>query len=275
MFPSRSVEIVKDFLNRHPSLKASFDQRIRFDIILTRIGRVTGKNCLDLGCGAGILGKMIEKRGGKVIYLSPDSGDLEHIKNGIKVVGDGTKLPFRDKVLDYVVSSDVLEHIPDYKRQAFIDEMIRVAKEKVVFTFSQVHSKNPRKSGINIFERTYNFLKVPWPDWYNEHNKLHIPQLNEIKETISKQDCSYHVKPYQGYLGLFFLGLVGAWASLMSRASRKNRYLSLVTYFINRVCDYLSYAVLRFIDIKPYYSFPIEVNISRIGKMRQSNLYAK
>jgi len=102
---------------------------------------ITENRILDLGCGTGILGKMIERKGGKVIFLSPTISDFELFTGEIRVIADGTSLPFKNKVFDYVVSSDVFEHIPEPKREAFIDEMIRTAKKKVIFTFSQVHSK--------------------------------------------------------------------------------------------------------------------------------------
>jgi len=119
--------------------------------------------------------------------------------------------------------------------------------------------------------RLISSLKL-YPVWYKEHNEVAILLLNEIKKVISKHNnYSYHVNPYQGLLGLFFLGTAGACmhGALTGYLNirKKNRYLPLVIYLINRLLDWFPYAVLRFIDIiKPFYSFAIEIDIYKIVK---------
>ena len=142
--------ILKKLFENHVSLKLSFDQRIRYNIILNEIKDLYNKRLLDVGCGGGALGKLIEGKGGNVTYLDIKLNNIKNIK-GTKICGDGRYLPFKDKAFDYVVSSDVLEHLHEKDRKKFINEMIRVARKRVIFTFSQVHFKNPLKSGIYIY----------------------------------------------------------------------------------------------------------------------------
>jgi len=49
-----------------------------------------------------------------------------------RVKGDAVDLKFSDNSFDVVISMDMLEHLPKQKRQAAVNEMIRVAKNLVV-----------------------------------------------------------------------------------------------------------------------------------------------
>ncbi len=50
------------------------------------------------------------------------------------VAGDGRHLPFSDQTFFATVSADVLEHVPQSDRSAFIDELLRVSKRFVILT---------------------------------------------------------------------------------------------------------------------------------------------
>jgi SAM-dependent methyltransferase len=216
---------------------------------------------LDLGCGRGFLSEIIVRRGGQVIQLDIDINNLKYIK-GTNICGDGRYLPFKDKVFDYTVSSDVLEHLHENDRERLISEMIRVSKERVLFTFSQVHSKNPLKPGICIFQSIFEFFKVPYPDWYGEHNKVSILQLKDVRKYISKFGVTYKVKAYQGILGLFFLSILNALTSSLLRISKGRRTCIALSYIISKTLDYLFYLILRVIDMTPWYSFEVMINIT-------------
>ena len=133
----------------------------------------------------------------------------------------------------------------------------------MIFTFSQVHFKNPLKSGIYIFQSLFKYFKIPYPDWYEEHNKVDIPLLENIERFISKFGRSYKIKRYQGILGLFSLGLITILTSSLLSISkrRKSKAFTALTYIINRVLDYLFYIILRIIDIPPMYSFLVILDL--------------
>jgi len=80
--------ILKKFFEKHVSLKLSFDQRIRYNIILNEIKDLYNKCLLDVGCGGGALGKLIEGKGGNVTYLDIKLTNIKNIK-GTKICGDG------------------------------------------------------------------------------------------------------------------------------------------------------------------------------------------
>ena len=104
------------------------EQKIK--MILSYIRDTSGKKCLDIGSGSGIISLMLRGNGGDWA-----SGEMEeHALNSIrKVVGedvyriDGQSTPFRDKSFDVVVIVDFLEHIETDKK--FVSELYRIVKD--------------------------------------------------------------------------------------------------------------------------------------------------
>jgi ubiquinone/menaquinone biosynthesis C-methylase UbiE len=108
-------------------------------------GRVDGARLLDDGCGRGRLLRVLGPRAAAccALDLSPTSlgaardaylsvgGDLHRL---ILVEGSGIALPFEDASFDAVVSSEVLEHVPDPLR--YLAEIARVLRRGGVATIS-------------------------------------------------------------------------------------------------------------------------------------------
>ena len=82
---------------------------------------------LDLGCGGG---RHYFCDYGKVIGVDPELGLLPMAQKLYAEVyhAGGYQLPFDDNSFDYVVSSDVLGHIPFDKKDVIFSEMYRVLK---------------------------------------------------------------------------------------------------------------------------------------------------
>ena len=91
---------------------------------------------LDVGSGGeGISGFLIPKRSDLDFFLFDVRKDaFKDLKRAHCVVGDGCRLPFRDKAFDIIVSTDAIEHIPKSLRQNFYKEMKRVARKKIILT---------------------------------------------------------------------------------------------------------------------------------------------
>lgn len=84
---------------------------------------------LDVGCGTGGPTKMLEKRTGYIVGVDI-SNCFDKSKVSAKldfVLGDATRLPFRDESFDAVVSFDVIEHIQNDLE--FLCEIKRVMKK--------------------------------------------------------------------------------------------------------------------------------------------------
>lgn len=107
-----------------------------YDRFLDRID--AGATVLDAGCGEGGLSILMAQRGAQVtgVDLSkPNVGVARHraVESAVVarfVVADLTQLPFADDAFDIVLSSHVIEHLPD--PTAALLELRRVAKDRVL-----------------------------------------------------------------------------------------------------------------------------------------------
>lgn len=107
----------------------------RFDMRFARTMWVydnvrAGSSVLDLGCGAGMLA-LLKRKGVTLtgIDLSPECA-LASRRNGYDLAcsAELTRLPFADASFDYVVSLDVLGHVPFEEKDAVLAEVRRVVR---------------------------------------------------------------------------------------------------------------------------------------------------
>jgi SAM-dependent methyltransferase len=108
------------------------------EVIATHV--VPGETVLDAGCGQGVLALLLAARGFQVTGMdisvpNIERANMEAAAQGLadKVTflqGDAEQLPFPDKSFDVVVSSHVLEHVPNFDKG--FAELCRVARRRVV-----------------------------------------------------------------------------------------------------------------------------------------------
>ncbi len=102
-----------------------------------------------------------------------------------QVVADGLQLPFADKSFDYVVSSDVLEHIDPANRKQAIAEWLRVAKKELILGFPE--GEISEKHDQIIYEM---FKKKHLDDvaqvFFREHLKNGLPKIEDVKKNIEE-----------------------------------------------------------------------------------------
>jgi len=97
-----------------------------------------GMKVLDAGCGEGTLSVMMAKKGAVVTGTDISRPNVEESKKfasseNVSVTfqeADIESLPFADNTFDVVVSSHVLEHIPDFDKG--LNEIMRVTKKYAV-----------------------------------------------------------------------------------------------------------------------------------------------
>ena len=109
------------------------------------------KVVLDVACGTGYGSDyLIKNDARRVIGLDISEEAIKYAKNNYKnlnlnfIVGDSTKLPFKNDHFDIIVSFETIEHLKEYKK--FLGECKRVLKDGGVFICS-----TPNKRFNSIF----------------------------------------------------------------------------------------------------------------------------
>lgn len=194
------------------------DKWSRYAHVVNEIQKIKANNLKVLEVGSG--GQGIS------FYLSPIRRDctiflIDVRKDVFKgsrmtypVVGDGSRLPFNDKVFDIVVSLDAVEHIPKSIRHNFYKELKRVCKKRIILT-CPMQSSDGTFQGMTydiafqyLYERNYG---VTEPNTA-EHIAAGHPTRRKIKENFPNstihgyKNCDIWLK-YMLFSSKPFLGL--------------------------------------------------------------------
>ena len=111
------------------------DFNIKWPVLKKFIPKEEGKTILDFGCGKAAVLKEMEILNPKAKYFGVDISEtaLKRAKNNFPSavfykVADGEKIPIIDKSVDFVFSSEVLEHIYDVENA--LSELQRILKQE-------------------------------------------------------------------------------------------------------------------------------------------------
>jgi len=89
-------------------------------------------SALDVGCGDGKLSAIIAQTTGAHFTGLDSSAEALSRLPYPGVLGDATSLPFEDGAFDSVITTDALEHMPDYEEHIAWSELFRVARDWVM-----------------------------------------------------------------------------------------------------------------------------------------------
>ena len=238
---------IKEFFNRraidrnletgkNPILE--YEQAVRSRMVIHMFDPMLNEAILDVGCGTGrdliLLGREVSS------CIGIDSSDamiegarknLHKVRiNGVKVeIGDATNLRFSDQTFDKVLSSEVLEHIPDYDKA--ISEMGRVLKSSGLLVIT-----TPNRQSMYGFDRYVIYgklLKKTWShpyDAWKTFDELVSALNNSGFRVVSFSGICYipgFVIPYRlptvlKRLLVFFVGGLEQW---LSKILPKNGYM--------------------------------------------------
>lgn len=132
-----------------------------------------GQKVLDAGCGEGVLAWYLAKQGALVTAIDISRPNVENAKKFLEkkgvleqvtvIQGDAENLPFDDESFDIVVSSHVLEHLPDFDKGA--RELHRVSKGMVIVALPTClnFAAASQLGGAEFwYLRKKSFLALPW-----------------------------------------------------------------------------------------------------------------
>lgn len=96
--------------------------------LVAEFTELEGRTVVDVGSGPGELAEAFRARGARAMALDVDFDEMQLRDRPLEgaIVADAAQMPFADGTLDVVVSSNVLEHVPD--PIAVVKEMGRVVR---------------------------------------------------------------------------------------------------------------------------------------------------
>lgn len=149
------------------------DEKLRWEIIKTFVEKGiqsydNKKNItiLDLGCGRGWLSNLLSSYG-KVTGIEPVKPVINHAKKLFPtiefLVGTSkTILDSKRNSFDFVVSSEVIEHIPDDEKDSFIEDIAELLKKDGFLILT-----TPRKEAQKEWNQ-YTATNQPIEEWISE-----------------------------------------------------------------------------------------------------------
>lgn len=98
----------------------------------------SGSKVLNIGVGRGTLERRLVEKGTDVYCLDPSEKAIQSLQSSLGLgdkarVGYSQELPFEDDQFDYVVMSEVLEHLSDEVLEKSRDEVLRVLNSDGAF----------------------------------------------------------------------------------------------------------------------------------------------
>lgn len=119
-------------------------------------------------------------------------------------VASGCALPFRDAAFRAAVASDVLEHVPAARREAFLTETCRVARGGWVLVGAPFRSPAVAQAEASLNELHRLVRGRPNP-WLEEHWQCGLPDLAETREVLRRQGLASVVVPNGSLLSWLLL----------------------------------------------------------------------
>ncbi|MGK2848830.1 MAG: class I SAM-dependent methyltransferase [Minisyncoccota bacterium] len=162
-----------------------------------------------------------------VFYLDPfiDSTDENFIK------GDGCAMPLENESFDWVVSTDVFEHIPQEKREDFLNEKIRIAKRGVILV-APFYTPEVAQAEINANENYKLLHNGDDHIWLREHIENGLPDPVNFEQSLKNKNLPFQklhnnrLFLWQTLLGIEFL-------IDENHTENTNRYFEDFNYFYN------------------------------------------
>lgn len=181
--------------NKAPQVnELSPDGYSRFFILTDILKQIYGKtkrtlHILDVGGGSEYMEQQLQSLEIPYELTILDIIERPERVRATYIQGDATKMKFPDDQFDVVVSTDVLEHVPDKGKEAFLKECLRVAKEVCIIAAPfQTEGVNDAEVVVNEFNKK---LFGVGQDWLEEHLALGKPKREMFKKVLDEVGVPY------------------------------------------------------------------------------------
>lgn len=166
-----------------------------------------------------------------VFYLDPniDSNDENFIK------GDGCAMPLDDESFNWVVSTDVFEHISKERREKFLEENLRVANLGVILV-APFYTEEVEQAEINANENYKTLHGGVDHLWLKEHIENVLPEMEVIETFLNKKNILFqklfnnNLFLWQLLMGIEFLFYENADESVVKVAENFNYFYNTEVY---------------------------------------------
>lgn len=103
--------------------------------------------------------------------------------------GDALNMDFSDNSFDCVISVDVLEHIPENSKEAFINQCLRVAKDLVIIAapFQSVETDYSEHIANDLYKKLFG----RGHKWLSEHFKANKPQKEFLENLLKSKKLKF------------------------------------------------------------------------------------
>lgn len=187
------MEINKDYNNYYKKIGNEYNN-IRLDAkndrenviaIIKKYANSKHKKILDIGCGTGEYGKMMQKNGYKVVGIDKSETQINQAKQLIEAYeGDATNLPFEDKSFDICTMIIMIQQLSKEDRIKAFEEVYRVLKTNGILIIKTCsHEDLKYRFTAKFFPRTLEIDKTRYPDIIELRNELSIFSKVEIENS--------------------------------------------------------------------------------------------
>lgn len=179
----------------------------KWPVIKHFIPKEKGLKILDFGCGKGTIFKEILKINSHSEIIGVDVSEKALIenkkrfpKNKFYLIEDGGKLPFNNNFFDFIIASDVLEHV--YDTDNAFQELARVLKPNGTILISVPYNGWVKNVLVAMFFFEYIFHpRSPHIRHYTKRNLTNF--LKDVK--LKPEKIGYYGRFYPVSSGMYIL----------------------------------------------------------------------
>lgn len=142
---TRAVDSAVAFSGQPQEFFLEIKARQLAEMVRARFGADFAPRMLEMGCGPGLMQRLLGARPGRLWGLDLSLGCLARAaRDGAHVLAaDGARAPFTDGGFDLVFAVCVLHHVPLARRDAFVAEMARLARRGGLVAIWEHNPWNP------------------------------------------------------------------------------------------------------------------------------------